>query len=159
MSAVIIEWATTDADLDGVMEVDKLSFSSPWTRPMYEAELDQTGVALVAVLRTPTIPIAGYCSFRVVVDELHINNVAVRPECRRRGFGRNLIRFALKEGRLRHAAHAFLDVRRSNEAARRLYRGLGFSEIAVRRGYYALPTDDAIVMTGDVRFIESDTDT
>ena len=102
--AARIEWLSGPADLDGVQEVDRASFSSPWTRDMYEQELQTSGVAFIAVVRAGATPVAGYCSYRLVAGELQINNVAVRPEFRRQGFGRALVAFVLGHGpgRARH---------------------------------------------------------
>jgi ribosomal-protein-alanine N-acetyltransferase len=150
-----IEWFDKEADLDGVMNVDRESFAAPWTREMYEQELLHTGQSFIAVLRTPAHPVAGYCSYRLVLDETQINNVAVRADCRGRGYGRALVEFTLAHGRTLGSSVAMLEVRRSNEVARRLYDGLGFLEVAVRSGYYANPAEDALVLVRHVRFLES----
>ena len=78
-----VEPLSMPSDLDGVLEVDRLSFPSPWTRAMYEEELRQPETSFIIVLRTGTTPVAGYCTYRLVVDELQISNVAVRPEYRK----------------------------------------------------------------------------
>jgi ribosomal-protein-alanine N-acetyltransferase len=144
------------ADLDGIQDVDRLSFPSPWTRAMYEEELRQSDVAFIIVLRTHSTPVAGYCSYRLVADELQVNNVAVRPECRGQGFGRALIAFALHHGRSAGARTALLEVRRSNLAAQRLYLGLGFAQVGERPGYYSLPAEDALVLAKAVRVRDDD---
>jgi ribosomal-protein-alanine N-acetyltransferase len=150
-----IEWLDGDADLAGVMDVDRESFAVPWTRAMYEQELLHTGQSFIAVLRTPAHPVAGYCAYRLVLDETQINNVAVRVDCRGRGYGRALVEFTLEHGRRLGSSVAMLEVRRSNEVARRLYDGFGFLEVAVRSGYYANPVEDALVLVRHVRFLES----
>ena len=144
------------SDLDGIQEVDRLSFASPWTRAMYEEELRHAGTAFILVLRTPTTPVAGYCSYRLVVDELQINNVAVRPEARGRGYGRALVESALDHGRAAGALTALLEVRRSNLAAQRLYLSLGFVQVGERPRYYSHPEEDALVLARDVRILERD---
>ena len=155
MSDYRIEWLDGDADLAGVMDVDRESFAAPWTRAMYEQELLHTGQSFIAVLRTPAHPVAGYCAYRLVLDETQINNVAVRVDCRGRGYGRALVAFTLEHGRTRGSSVAMLEVRRSNQVARRLYEGLGFLEVAVRSGCYASPVEDALVLVRNVRFLES----
>ena len=132
--------------MDGVLEVDRLSFPSPWTRAMYEEELRQPETSFVLVLRTADAPVAGYCSYRLVADELQINNVAVRPECRRLGAGRALVEAVLEHGRAAGARTALLEVRASNVAAQRLYASLGFVQVGVRPRYYAHPEEDALVL-------------
>ena len=153
---VRIEWLDGPADLDSVQEIDRASFGSPWTRAMYEQELQHAGQAFIAVLRAGSTRVAAYCSYRLVVDEIQINNVAVRPESRRRGYGRALIEFALRHGRRSGGNTAILEVRRSNDAARRLYAQAGFVQAAERPRYYANPEEDAVVMVKDVRNLEED---
>ena len=155
MSDYRIEWLDGEADLDGVMEVDRVSFTVPWTRAMYEQELRNTGQSFIAVLRTPAHAVAGYCAYRLVLDETQINNVAVRAELRGRGYGRALVEFALERGRAKGSHVAILEVRRSNEVARRLYEHIGFLQVAVRSRYYANPEEDALVLVRNVPFPES----
>jgi ribosomal-protein-alanine N-acetyltransferase len=151
-----IEGLAGPADLDAIQDVDRLSFPSPWTRAMYEEELGQPGLAFIIVLRTHSARVAGYCSYRLVADELQVNNVAVRPEHRGQGFGRALIVSALNHGRAAGARTALLEVRRSNLAAQALYRGLGFVQIGERPRYYSHPAEDALVLARAVRILEDD---
>ena len=88
----------------------------------------------------------GFCSFWRVLDELHINNLAVLPDCRRTGVGSALLTRALREGIARGARRATLEVRRSNEAARQLYERFGFVVAGVRQSYYSHPVEDALVL-------------
>jgi ribosomal-protein-alanine N-acetyltransferase len=143
-------------DLGGVLEVDRLSFSSPWTRAMYEDELRNAGTSFIIVVRSGTTRVAGYCSYRLVLDELQINNVAVRPEHRGKGFGRALVAAALTHGQSAGAGTALLEVRRSNLAARQLYLSLGFEQIGERSRYYSHPEEDALILARSVRILEAD---
>lgn len=149
-----IDWLNGTSDLDGVQEVDRVSFRAPWTRAMYEQELGNIGHAFIAVLRNAATAVAGYCAYRLVAGELQINNVAVRPEYRGRGYGRALVEFALRHGREAEADTAILDVRRSNREAMRLYEEFGFTVTGERARYYSHPEEDALVMTLDVRKLE-----
>lgn len=151
-----IDWFEGPSDLEGVLEIDRESFSAPWTRAMYEQELQDARHAFIAVLRTATEPVAGYCSYRLVAGEVQINNLAVRKASRRAGLGRALVAFVLRHGARNDATLAVLEVRRSNDAARRLYAGLGFVESGTRAAYYAEPQEDALVMTRDLRNLEWD---
>src|SRR5216683_3224520 len=81
-----------------------------------------------------------------VLDELHINNLAVLPAYRRAGIGSALLTHVLDEGARMGARRATLEVRRSNEAARQLYERFGFSVVGVRQGYYSNPVEDALVL-------------
>ena len=67
-------------DLDGILAVEAASFTNPWTRDMYLAELENRGVSFFFVARDDRRRIVGFCAFWRVLDELHINNLAVLPE-------------------------------------------------------------------------------
>lgn len=138
-----------DADLDGVLEVESESFTNPWTREMYTWELQNRSVCHIFVARTPDCAVAGFCAFWLVLDEIHINNVAVRPHLRGVGIGSALLHHVLAEARQLGARRATLEVRASNEAARRLYERLGFYVAATRRNYYTKPVEDALILWRD----------
>ena len=152
MSAMIgwaIEPLAGEHDLAGVLEVDEASFTRPWTRAMYTAEFLNRETSRLYVLRTPEFDVAGYCAAWLVADEVHINNLAVRPQCRNRGHGSALLRHVLAEAARAGARRATLEVRRSNESARRLYERFGFRIAGVRRDYYSHPTEDALILWRD----------
>jgi ribosomal-protein-alanine N-acetyltransferase len=136
-------------DLEGVLAVDEASFTRPWTRAMYESEFLNQATAFLYVLRLPACRVAGYIATWIVIDEVHVNNLAVRPEFRGRGLGSALLAHALAEGTRRGAPRAMLEVRRSNETARRLYERFGFAVTGVRREYYQHPVEDALVLWRD----------
>src|SRR5205085_8320366 len=91
----------------------------------------------------------GFCSFWRLLDELHINNIAVLPEFRRAGVATSLLTHALAEGARLGARRATLEVRRSNDAARLLYERFGFTVAGVRQAYYTKPVEDALVLWRD----------
>ena len=134
------------ADLDGILAVEEASFTNPWTRAMYEWELQNRSVCHILVVRTTERRVAGFCSFWLVVDEIHINNVAILPEYRARGFGTRLMRRVLTEGLRLGAVRTTLEVRASNEPARRFYEALGFRVTAARKRYYTNPVEDALIL-------------
>ena len=138
--------ALDQRDLDDVLAVENASFTSPWTRQMFEAELANTGISFGFVLRTPEFRVAGFCTLWVVVDEVHINNLAVRPECRGVGAGGMLLESVLRAAAGLGARRATLEVRRSNTAALKLYERLGFSIAAIRAKYYSNPVEDALIL-------------
>jgi [ribosomal protein S18]-alanine N-acetyltransferase len=138
-----------EADLDGVLHVEAESFSNPWTRAMYAWELQNRSVCHIYVVRTDACPVAAFCAFWLVFDEIHINNVAVLPEMRGHGMGTTLLQHVLSEGRRLGAKRATLEVRASNEGALRLYDRLGFYVAATRRNYYSNPVEDALILWRD----------
>jgi len=132
-------------DLDAIMEIERLSFKSPWTRQMFVEEL-RRDFARLDVLRDAEGRILGFVNHWLVYDEVHVLNIAVHPEFRRRGYGERLMRHVLKFAGASGCRLVTLEVRRSNEAAKRLYGSLGFRPIGVRPNYYAEDGEDAIVM-------------
>ena len=93
----VIEPLAGEGDLDGVLAVEQSSFANPWTREMYAWELQNPSVCHIYVLRTPDCPVAGFAAFWLVFDEVHINNIALRPEYRGQGLGTSLMRHVLAE--------------------------------------------------------------
>jgi len=145
-SSFVIEPLVSVADLDAVLAIEAASFTNPWTRDMYLVELENVGVSFCYVARDGSGAILGFCSIWRVVDELHINNLAVDPRYRRQGIGAALLTFVLREGERLGVRRATLEVRPSNEAARLLYARHGFAAAGVRRGYYTNPVEDALVL-------------
>ncbi len=143
---VTIERLDADADLDPIVEIEQASFSTPWTAEMFRWELRNTDVSSTWVLRTADRAVAAFCCIWMVLDELHINNVAVRPSSRRRGFAIALLDHVMDEAARHGAARATLEVRRSNIAALRLYDRLGFTVTGVRPNYYSNPVEDALIL-------------
>ena len=146
MENCIIEPLTSAAEIDEVIAIEHASFTNPWTREMYLAELENPGVSFCYLARESGGRAIGFCSFWRVADELHINNLAVLPLNRRGGVATALLRHVLREGARRGAVRATLEVRKSNDPARLLYERLGFAIAGVRRAYYTKPDEDAIVL-------------
>ena len=134
-------------DLDGVLAIEEASFNNPTTRAWYEAELTRPDVCKVFVIRTAERRVAGFAAFWKVADEMHINNLAVHPDCRGQGLGRRLLAGILAAGYAFGVRRATLEVRRSNVIAQRLYAGAGFLVVGVRGDYYTHPVEDALVLS------------
>lgn len=132
-------------DEDAVAELEQSSSLHPWSRALVRAELERSAPDAVLVLEGRA-GIAAYCAFRIVLDEMHLMNLAVRPESRRRGFGRFLLAAALACARRAGARRALLEVRARNDAARALYTDCGFVPLGRRPDYYRDPADDALVL-------------
>ena len=144
--ALVIEPVKSLEQIDAVLAIEEASFTNPWTREMYLAELENPGVSFCFLANDAAGHPIGFCSFWRVLDELHINNLAVVPERRRTGVARALLTFVLDEGARLGARRATLEVRRSNDAARYLYEQFGFTVAGVRRAYYTRPVEDALVL-------------
>ena len=90
--------------------------------------------------------VRAYCVYRLIVDEMHILNVAVAPAWRRQGLARWILGFAMRKAAREGASRAFLEVRESNREALSLYEALGFVRVGARRGYYSEPLEDAVLL-------------
>lgn len=144
---LVIERVSDAVDLDAVAALEAATFTNPWTREMLDRELRQSDVARVYVVRLPGCRVAAFCACWLVHDELHINTIAVDARMRRRGLATALMKHLLAEAAASGAHRTFLEVRRSNLPAQRLYERLGFSVAAVRRNYYSQPEEDALVLS------------
>src|SRR4026207_2198133 len=147
----------TEHDLLEVVEIEEQSGLSRWGWAAYYAELQGGNRELMLVARPvgarglDQYQIAGYIVARETAGELHVNNIAVRDQYRRRGYGLLLLGNVLEEARRRRATTAFLEVRSGNSAAQSLYERCGFKAIARRSNYYSDPPEDAVVMSLDLR--------
>jgi ribosomal-protein-alanine N-acetyltransferase len=144
--AYAITRLTGDADLEDVAALEASSFSHPWTRDMLARELRNATVSRVYVMRDTAGILLGFCACWFLADELHINTLAVRRDQRRRGHATRLLRFVFRQAAGEGLRRATLEVRRSNEAALRLYERLGFAVRGVRPKYYVEPEEDALIL-------------
>lgn len=132
-------------DVSAVAEIEKLSFSSPWTEQMIEEEIDND-FAFMFVAQEDGV-ICGYCGVQLMVGEGYITNIAVHPEFRRKGIGRLLVQKLIDLAEEAEAEFLTLEVRESNIPAIALYTSMGFETVGVRSRYYTNPTEDALLMT------------
>ncbi|HLX36589.1 MAG TPA: ribosomal protein S18-alanine N-acetyltransferase [Candidatus Binataceae bacterium] len=142
----------TAADLPRITEIERLSYTTPWSLKSFERELTLPFSRIVAAKLTDAASsgisndgLVGFLCRWLVADECHILNIAVHPEFRRLGVGYFLLSSTIREAAAKQAACVTLEVRRANLAARQLYRKLEFEERRLRRHYYG-PGEDAIVM-------------
>jgi ribosomal-protein-alanine N-acetyltransferase len=143
---LVIERTTSDEDLDAVAALEAASFTNPWTRQMLADELSRNEFARLYALRLPGIRVAGFCACWIVMDELHINTIAIAAEHRGRGLGSALMRHIMRDVAGQGVTRATLEVRESNRPARQLYERLGFVTAGVRHGYYTEPVEDALIL-------------
>ena len=132
--------------LDEVAELERLCFSVPWSRNMLAEELENALSAMLVALDDQG-HVAGYAGLQVILDEGYITNVAVRPDCRRRGVAGQILQVYLDFDQAQNKAILTLEVRASNQAAILLYGSRGFRGMGRRKNYYEHPREDAIIMT------------
>ena len=133
-------------NIEDIVELEAASFTNPWPQEMLARELAESPVTRLYAARTAEGRLVAFCLGWVVVDELHVNTMAVAPEHRRRGLARTLMRHVLADAAAAGARRATLEVRRSNVAAISLYKQLGFAVCAVRPRYYTKPDEDALIL-------------
>lgn len=132
-------------DLGETSDIEKQSFSLPWSKDDFrEIVLSQLYKALVA--RGPQNKILGYIVFYLAADEAHVMNVVTNPKYRRRGIAQTMLNFVHDIFRKEGIKIAYLELRRSNYSAYRLYKKQGYVYVSLRRGYYADNMEDAILM-------------
>ena len=133
-------------DLDEVVAIERASFGMPWSRGAFLYEMQQNRVARCWVARDDDGHVAGYLCLWEVADEVHITNVAVRPNARRQGIARSLLGSVLDNARARAFKVVVLEVRPSNHNALTLYESFGFRVVGRRHGYYYDTGEDALMM-------------
>lgn len=132
--------------IDDIAELEKQCFSIPWTSEQLASQLtDNMHICLAAVDGEGRT--VGYVGLMYVLDEGYISNVAVAPAHRREGIGGMLLDTLRERAEEKGLAFLTLEVRQTNEPAKSLYKKHGYVEVGLRKGYYAKPTEDAILMT------------
>ena len=134
-------------DVRSLWEIEKVSFPSPWSLWCFLAEYANSKSTILVAGPPPPEPWEtwGYVIYWILADEMHLLNLAVHPDQRRRGIARSLLTAALDKARSQGAAVVWLEVRPSNAAALSLYHSFGFKEIGIRPGYYTDNGEDALI--------------
>ncbi|WP_090843361.1 ribosomal protein S18-alanine N-acetyltransferase [Alkalicoccus daliensis] len=132
-------------DIEGVLEVEALSFSTPWTKEAFYQEITKNQFAYYFIAQLGG-KIVGYCGLWVVVENANITNIAVHPEYRKQGIGEGLMKGAVDMAKMLGAEKLSLEVRVSNEGAQHLYKKFGFQPGGIRKRYYTDNQEDALVM-------------
>ena len=135
-----------EEQLEQIEEIEKACFSMPWTIEQLKSQLKDSQHEFIAALDDEG-RVLGYVGMMYVLDEGYISNVAVDPEARRQGIGRDLIKELMDRAAALDLAFVTLEVRCSNAAAIALYEKQGFLPVGKRKNYYDFPREDAILMT------------
>jgi ribosomal-protein-alanine N-acetyltransferase len=139
-------------DIDEIMQIERTSFRAPWSPEMFKQDL-RFPIARCLAARLPGAAgnqLAGYIICWFVADEVHVTNIAVREDLRNRRIATRLVEEALYLARNDQMKCCTLEVRKSNESARELYRRLGFEARGVRPKYYSDNNEDALIMWLDL---------
>ena len=144
MTTLVALRPAAEGDLPSIVAIEKASFSDPWTLASFRSMLALPQV--MATVAEEEGVVVGYTVAWVVGDEAELANLAVVPARRGAGIGARLLDALLGALDARGGATVYLEVRDSNEAAQALYRSRGFTSAGRRKGYYRLPSEDAVVM-------------
>jgi ribosomal-protein-alanine N-acetyltransferase len=134
----------TEAAVDAILSIERQSFPDPWPRRFFIEEISKSQPAYARVVLLDE-QVVGYLVAWFVLDEIHLGNLAVHPEYRRRGIARALVEHLVERADRRGASVITLEVRAGNRAAVALYSRYHFQPVGLRRGYYG-GREDAIVM-------------
>lgn len=131
-------------DIDGIFDVETKCFISPWHFESLQYDVcDNSNSLYMIAIEQETI--IGFCGVHIVLDECHINNVAVLPQYRRKGVAKALIELLISSTEKLIKMY-WLEVRQSNIAAKKLYEKFGFEPITIRKKYYTDTNEDALIM-------------
>jgi len=132
-------------DIDAVYEIEKASFSTPWSKDSFIREIRDNLLAKYFVV-VYNDKLVGYGGMWLIIDEAHITNIAIHPDYRGKGLGSLLLEAMIDYARQSNIFKMTLEVRRSNTKAISLYKKHGFKECGIRPKYYTDNGEDAIIM-------------
>lgn len=127
-----------------IAEIEASCFSSPWSE---QAILDSYFNSTYFAVAKSDDKIIGYGGVQTVLDEGYVTNIAVLEPHRRFGVGKKIVARLIDHAKEKGLSFLSLEVRESNAPAINLYKSFGFIEQGVRRNFYTLPKENAIIMT------------
>ena len=132
------------SDIEAVSKIEKQSFTTFWNTQAYVTELmNANAIYMVATLNDRVV---GYGGLWVIMDEAHITTIAVEANLRGQKIGERLLVEMLKSSRKRGATRSTLEVRETNEPAKRLYQKYGYVWVAIRKAYYSDNNENAEIL-------------
>ena len=135
--------------LEEIAAIENISFKKPWSKIQIQSDIQsemdsENWVYLMDEL------VVGYIFGRIVLDEFHLNNIAVHPEYLRRSIGKTLLRHIISRVISHDIKVILLEVSANNVSAQKCYQSFGFTQIGVRKNYYS-KGDNAILYNLDLR--------
>lgn len=131
--------------IKALSDIEKECFSIPWSEEALKVELDNKFARFFVAECDGAI--SGYIGAHNILGEVYIDNIAVAKTFRRNGVAEKLLRYLIDFCEKEGMEFVTLEVRRSNEPAKKLYSKMGFKEVGERKGFYENPREDAILMT------------
>jgi len=135
----------TTKHIDDVLEIEKASFPSPWTKTMFFQETGQEYSDCFVLMMNEEV--VAYLSAWIVLDECTLNKITCRADLRRRGYGTMILKHLIQVVFEKGIKDLFIEVRESNHKAVAFYDKSGFVKTGVRKGYYSDTNEDAVLMS------------
>ena len=135
--------AVAERDLFDILTIEKQSFSTPWSEKSFQMSLENPITHTIVKMQGGRV--IGYAVYSVLFEDCELYNIATDPAHRGQGIGNALLTAVIDDCRKRGGEILRLEVRRSNQPARSMYRKFGFSEEGIRKNYYQAPIEDAIL--------------
>lgn len=137
------------ADIVDMSQIDSLVSSLPWSAAQFLPACEPADQSEHSLVIETSTGIAGFVVYNAVLDEGSIYNIAVAPEQQRKGYAQQLLQAAMADMINVGVSRCFLEVRKSNLAARNLYDSLDFQLDGVRSNYYRIADqrEDALLMS------------
>lgn len=168
MSAVYLMRPMRQDDVPHVLQIDRASFSTPWSARTYHFEINNRSTSHLVVMERQThnglaarglvgimqrlrgtslqSQITGYGGCWLIAGEAHISTIAVHPDFRGQNLGELLLAGMLQRALYLEAEYSVLEVRESNIVAQELYLKYEYKVVGRRRGYYRDDGEDALLM-------------
>jgi ribosomal-protein-alanine N-acetyltransferase len=146
-----------EGNIGEIIAIERDSYPSPWSENMFRNEMTSP-ISRMLIGRTAHEQgrrVAGYAVYWQVADEIHLHNIAVRRDMRRRHVASRMLDETIRRARLEGARWITLEVRQSNLPAQKFYERFGFSVRGIRPGYYTDTREDALIMWADLYLIPS----
>jgi len=137
--------------IDIIYKLEMKIFTDPWTKKMIKGEFNNKLAVVLGVINTKTKELVGYSFLFNVYDEIHINNIALKNNYRKKGMGKKLLDYIINYGKENNFSRITLEVRESNEGALKLYYKNGFILISKRTDYYSNPKEDALILMKNLK--------
>ena len=136
------------SDASEIAELERKAFSDAWTeKGILDTFHQKQAFVVVGEMDGKVV---GYCIMYYVLDEGEIARIAVDDTCKRQGVGRAILKRVEDICREKEITRILLDVREGNDTARAFYRNYGFAEDGIRKNFYEMPKEHAVLMSKDV---------
>ena len=145
-----------EEDARQIHAIETLCFAMPWSEESILHDVKENVVARWLVMDDGAGRVLAYAGMWLVLDEAHVCNIAVHPDFRRRGYGRRILAALMALAQENSMQMITLEVRRSNEAAQRLYHSMGFLDVGYRKRYYEDNREDALIMYMEFDYPQED---